>query len=110
MAIREIPCCMCPATDDIREVCENCEFYNDFEDKRGVSYSVRARTEETKFYTLKADKYIFNTFCKKPKQKDYVYGFLGLLWRETREEAQQDLNALAIKKKWRVVKEVPRLV
>jgi len=73
---------------------ENC--VKQYFDPRGHVYFVRAGLGENNF----------KTFCRKPdKAPGYgEHGYRNTPWRTTPEEAQEDLNALALRKKWKEVK------
>lgn len=64
-------------------------------DSRGHVYFVRAGLGEN----------CFKTFCRKPdKAPGYgEHGCRNLPWRTTPEEAQKDLDALALRKKWKEI-------
>lgn len=64
-------------------------------DSRGHVYFVRAGLGDN----------AFKTFCRKPdKSPGYgEHGYRNTPWRETAGEAQEDLDALAIAKKWKVI-------
>jgi len=64
-------------------------------DSRGHVYFVRGGIGEN----------CFKTFCRKPdKAPGYgEHGYRGTPWRTTAAEAQEDLDALALKKKWKAV-------
>lgn len=102
MSIRDWPCCMCPA-DNIQEArvaCDNkCDFFLVFEDRRGWTYFVRSGLGKNQF----------KMFYLKPG-KTSGHACRNLPWRETFAKAQEDLNALAIRKGWRVVKGAKSLV
>lgn len=104
--MRKYPCCMCPAQqyDFQKDLCNGetsflgkltgkCDFVNTFIDEREWVFFVRAGLGESNY----------KTFYKKPEQNTMGHAYKSLPWRKTFQEAQQDLNELALKKGWKEV-------
>lgn len=88
---RDYPCCLCPAvsSDFNNDVCDKCDFIKKFKDERGWIYFARRGLGDT-----------YKTFFKKPG-KAGAHGCRMTNWRDTFQEAQEDLNALAKSKGWK---------
>ena len=97
---------MCPVQqyDFQKDVCDSqtlfngkptgkCDVVNSFTDDRGWIFFVRAGLGESNY----------KAFYKKPGQNTMGHGYKSLPWKKTFQEAQQDLNELALKKGWKVV-------
>jgi hypothetical protein len=88
---------MCPArsSDFKKDVCPNCDFKVRFKDERGWVFFVRAGLGLNTFktFTLKPGK--FGEHCCKIRTLD---------WRNSFQEAQEDLNRVAKERGWEEIK------
>ena len=104
--VAQVRCCMCPNIQTASQVCpgipgtphpiaDKCRFVKEYKDNRGWKYKVMSGIGEGRYKAR----------YQKPEKhgSDEWKGLHAVPWRNTFDEAQEDLNRLALERGWEEV-------